>query len=251
MHDSSPGGDVLVSIRKQRDDALDDNFNLRNDNIRLREIVVEGEARLEDAIVMHGKTVVSFAETIQCMVHTPSYDTRKRLRTDDGVGNSGRSEGVEWYIDSLMELKKEEYEKTTESLKSTHKKELLRLQAKVDRPVNEFRANKQFHIREAELKKEMGRLKYKLDEARKQASASEWDEREKMLLKKDLAEMKKRCSDRDQLLVRIEELESQVQRFEDNHLEGYPRSETDEQLLGRIEALTVRMILILFELYCV
>jgi predicted RNase H-like nuclease (RuvC/YqgF family) len=217
----------------------------------LRDLVVEGEARLEDAIVKHNKTVLSFAETIQCIVHTSSYDTNKRLRTDDGVGNDGRVEGVDLYIDSLMEHKKEECEKMIESLKSAHKKEILRLQAKVDRPVNEFRINKQFHIREDELKREIGRLKYRLDEARKQAAASEWDEREKMFLKKDIGEMKKRCSDRDQLLARIEELESQVRRFEDMLLEGNTRGETDEQLLERIEALTVMMILIKFELFIV
>ena len=220
MHDMPP------------DDALNDNFLLRNENVRLCGLVEACEAQLEIATVRHEKAVLSFAETVQCIVKTPGRN--KRARVDD----CGR-DGIDQHIDGLLERKEAANLKAMESLKVVHRKEIQRLQAKMDEPINEFRIAKQFHIKEAELRKKIGQLEYRLEEEQKRSSASEWGEREKSYMKKDLAEMKIRCSERDGLLARIEQLEGQVLLFEYRLLEGNPRVESEARLLERVETLVV------------
>ena len=137
-------------------------------------------------------------------------------------------------MEGILELKGAEHARLVEELKRVHQRELDKLRAKVDAPVNEFRETKRFHIREAALKTEVEQLRGALEAERVRAKSMEFAQVDRMDEKREIRDLKQRCADRDHLVREIVLLNEE----KDRRNEPY-RDMRETELLGMIDVLKV------------
>jgi len=164
---------------------------------------------------------------------------RARLDSPSPLAVPSRSEeerqaGIDRYVEGILELKAAEHARLVEELKRVHQRELDKLRAKVDAPVNEFRETKRFHIREAALKTEVEQLRGALEAERVRAKSMEFAQVDRMDEKREIRDLKQRCADRDQLVREIVLLNEE----KDRRNEPY-RDMRETELLGMIDVLKV------------
>ena len=115
-----------------------------------------------------------------------------------------------------------------------HKREISKLRARVDEPVNEFRVSKQFHIKEAQMKGEIQSLQGQLESEKTKAKSMEFAQVERMDEMRTSKELKQRTIERDRLAVEVQEMKVEMERMREPY-----RSMGNQELLGIIDVLKV------------
>jgi len=227
-----------ADMKEQMEALSAQNRALSAENDRLQERVAVCTAEKQDMLLRHEKAAETFARTIESMA-TVGHKRARSSTPPPAVPSSSRSEeerqaGIDRYVEGILELKGAEHARLVEELKRVHQRELDKLRAKVDAPVNEFRETKRFHIREAALKTEVEQLRGALEAERVRAKSMEFAQVDRMDEKREIRDLKQRCADRDHLVREIVLLNEE----KDRRNEPY-RDMRETELLGMIDVLKV------------
>lgn len=252
---SSSWVDSVDNIRKQRDDLLvrvsnleinvdrlmKENATLGERNIHLQTLADSGTISYQNLAAMHKDATETFARTIASMA-SGQGSSKKRSRSDsqneeeEEAETKRREEGIDRYANGLLALRDAAHAKKIEELKEVHKREISKLRARVDEPVNEFRVSKQFHIKEAALRGEIQSLQGQLESEKTKSKSMEFAQVERMDEMRTSKELKQRTIERDRLAVEVQGMKAEMERMREPY-----RSMGNQELLGIIDVLKVHV----------
>ena len=215
---------------------MKENARIREDNALLVKKGSISASERRALITMHKEATETFANTIASMA-SGQGSSKKRARSEEDeeeAENKRREEGIDRYANGLLALRDAAHVKKTEELKVEHKREIGKLRAKVDEPVNEFRVSKQFHIKEAELKGEVQKLQGQLEAEKTKAKSMEFAQVERVDEMRTVKELKLRTAERDRLAAEVQDMKVEMERRKEPY-----RSMENQELLGIIDVLKV------------